>query len=290
MKTRRAIRLGLRVLTGLVLLALAIALWLVLDARRAPTSEPEYVALGSSYAAGAGLGPRQPGSPILCSRSNAGYPPRVARALGLNLVDMTCSGSVTEHVLNGGQFFQGAQIRTLSPKTRLVTITVGGNDIGFVRDLYLTAARNSNSATGWLVRRLWSGRPSADKRDFARLQRDLTSLVRAIRVRSPKATVILAAYPAVLPPNGTCLKLRLNAAEAAEMHQVERKLAAVTGAAAKDGGALFVDMNALGTEHNACSRTPWTKGWGPITQSPFHPTLKGAEATAAAITAAMPTG
>ena len=269
------------------MLALVIALGLVLDARRTPTAEPEYVALGSSYAAGAGLGPRQAGSPILCSRSNEGYPPRVAQALGLRLVDMTCSGSVTKHLLTGGQFFQDAQIRTLGPQTQLVTITVGGNDIGFVRDLYLLAARRSDTMLGGMVRKLWSGPPSADQRDYGKLERDLIALIRTIRTRSPFAKVIIATYPTVLPRSGTCEALGLSAGEAAVMRQVESQLSTVTYAAARRSGAMVVDMNAAGVDHNACSAAPWTKGWGAIAESPFHPTTRGANATAEAIIAAI---
>ena len=195
-----------------MVLALGAALWLVLDAHRTPAGDPEYVALGSSYAAGAGLGPRQPGSPILCSRSINGYPPRLARKLRLSLVDMTCSGSMTEHVLHGGQFFQDAQIRTLSRRTRLVTITVGGNDVGYVRDLYLLAARHSDTMIGWLVRKLWRGPPRLEQRDYGDLRGELMSLVRAIRARSPAARIVVATYPAVLPRSGTCRQLRLSPA------------------------------------------------------------------------------
>lgn len=283
----RVVRVLVRIALGLTLLAAGIALWLVLDARHTPTAEPEYVAMGSSYAAGAGLGPRQPGSPILCSRSNDGYPPRLARALNLTLVDMTCSGSVTRHVLTGGQFFQDAQIRTLGPNTRLVTLTVGGNDVGFVRDLYLLAARKSDSVTGSLIRQFWSGPPGIERRDYAKLEAEMTALLQTIRSRSPAATVIVATYPTVLPAHGTCPQLRLSNAEVALMRQVESKLAAVTRKAARNGGAKIVDMNALGAKHHACSSSPWTKGWGPIGASPFHPSLAGAQATADAITAAI---
>ena len=284
---RRAVRVGLRVLGAFILITLVVGLGLVLDARRTPTEVPEYVALGSSYAAGAGLGPRQPDSPILCSRSKEGYPPRVAQALGLKLVDMTCSGSVTRHLLTGGQFFQDAQVRTLGPETRLVTITVGGNDIGFVRDLYLLAARRSDTVLGWMVRKLWSGPPNADERDYGKLQRDLTALIRTIRTRSPDAQIVVATYPRVLPRSGTCRGLGLSADEANLMRQVEHRLSAVTSAAAESSGAIIVDMNAVGVAHNACSALPWAKGRGPIAQSPFHPTSAGAKATAEAIVAAI---
>ncbi len=224
---------------------------------------------------------RDPGSGF------GGYPPRLARALNLTLVDMTCSGSVTRHVLTGGQFFQDAQIRTLGPNTRLVTLTVGGNDVGFVRDLYLSAARKSDSVTGTLIRQFWSGPPEIDQRNYAKLESELTSLLHTIRTRSPAATVVVATYPTVLPAHGTCPQLRLSNAEAALMRQVESKLATVTRKAARNGGAKIVDMNALGAKHHACSKSPWTKGWGPIAGSPFHPTLAGAQATADAITAAI---
>ena len=291
MNTKRALqrtaRVGVRIVLIITVIALGIALWLVLDARRTPTGNPEYVALGSSYAAGAGLGPRQPGSPRLCSRSVNGYPSRLARKLGMSFVDMTCSGSVTQHVSNGGQFFQDAQIRTLTRRTRLVTITVGGNDIGFVRDLYLLAARNSDTVLGSLVRKLWDGPPPIDDRGFLKLSGELTSVLQTIRMRTPEAKVVVATYPTVLPPRGTCEQLRLSSAEVDLMRQVEDRLAATTRSAAEQSGAILVDMHALGASHNACSALPWTKGWGAVSQAPFHPTVLGAQATAGAIADAI---
>jgi len=271
------------VVVAFVGLLTAIALWLILDARKTPNGTPVYVALGSSYAAGAGLGPRQPGSPILCQRSDNGYPPRLARKIRLPLVDMTCSGSVTSHVLVGGQYFQDAQIRALNAKTRLVTLTAGGNDVGFVRDLFLMASRNSDTWSGWLVRKLWSGPPALANRDFAKLSTTLSSLVREIRRRSPRAKIVIATYPPVLPPSGTCPRLGLTAGEADIMRQVQSETAAVTSRVAKQERATVVDMTAPGSDHSACSRVPWTSGWGPISKAPFHPNLAGAQATADAI-------
>lgn len=283
-----------RIFKGLLLVVVILigpgataALWLIFDARKTPSATPEYVALGSSYAAGAGLGPRQPGSPRLCGRSNNGYPPRLARKLGLSLVDMSCSGSVTSDVLVGGQYFQGAQIRTLSRRTRLVTITVGGNDVGFIRDLMLLASRNSDSAMGWIVGKLWNGPPALSDRNFAGLQRELASLIRTVRRRSPDAKLVVITYPPVLPARGTCPRLQLTASGADMMRRVQEKLADVTRLVAEQQGAIIVDMHGLGTDHSACSTAPWTSGWGPVSQAPFHPTLLGAQATADAIAAAL---
>jgi lysophospholipase L1-like esterase len=285
---RRDVAKGLAIVTAAIVgLLAAAALWLILDARRTPDGTPTYVALGSSYAAGAGLGPRQSDSPKLCQRSNNGYPPRLARKLRLPFVDMTCSSSVTKHVLSGGQYFQDAQIRTLSADTRLVTLTAGGNDVGFVRDLYLMASRNSGTWSGWLVRKLWGGPPALANRGFSKLSATLAALIREIHRRSPRARIVVATYPAVLPPSGTCPQLQLTTAEAEIMRQVQAELAAVTGRVARQEGATVVDMTAIGANHSACSATPWTKGWAAITQSPFHPNITGAQATADAIAAGL---
>ncbi len=284
---RQVFKRLLIVVAAVVALLGAAALWLIFDARRTPDGTPIYVALGSSYAAGAGLGLRQPGSPILCQRSDNGYPPRLARQLRLPFVDMTCSGSVTKHVLVGGQYFQNAQIRTLTKQTRLVTLTVGGNDVGFVRDLYLLSARNSDTWFGWAVRKLWVGPPQMANRDFPKLAVTLQSLIREIRRRSPQVRIVVATYPAVLPPSGTCPQLGLLISDADIMRKVQDELAALTGRIAKQQGATVVDMTAIGANHSVCSFAPWTRGKGPINEAPFHPNIAGAKATEEAILSAI---
>ena len=270
---------GSILILAVLVLALVGLAWL--QARRSPQGRPEYVALGSSFAAGAGLGALQQGSPWLCARSVDGYPQQLARLRRLTIVDMSCGGAVTRHLLDGGQFFQGAQIRAVDRSTRLVTITVGGNDIGYVGDLSLLAGRHSDTLWGWLVRTFWSGPKSIDTRNWAKLERELGDTIRAIHQRSPAARVVVATYPTILPPSGTCDRVALTTAEANLMRAVGDRLAATTRSAAAKAGATVLDMHRLGVSHNACSATPWTNGYSGI--APFHPTLLGARATADAI-------
>ena len=54
-----------------------------------------YVAMGSSFAAGPGLPTRVPGSPRRAGRSTGNYAHIVARALSLDLYDVTFSGATT---------------------------------------------------------------------------------------------------------------------------------------------------------------------------------------------------
>ena len=277
----------LGLLTMLVVITLGAVAVAYVQARRTPDGEPVYVALGSSFAAGAGLGKLQENSPLLCARSVGGYPQRLARELKLPIVDMSCGGAVTAHLLHGGQFFQGPQVRVVGKSTRLVTITVGGNDVGYVGDLSMLASRNTDSIFGRMARLFWSGPKPMEQRGFEKLQVELQQTIRNIRLRAPTAQIVVATYPTILPPAGTCERLSLSASEAQSMRKVGDRLAQVTREAARAGGAILVDMHALGAKHNACSKEPWVNGWTNGGIAPFHPTSLGAKATADAIALAL---
>ncbi len=287
MSTRMFKRVGLGLAAGLAAVILIALIVIVAQAKRAPTGRPDYVALGSSFAAGAGLGPLQADSPILCARSVNGYPQQLARQLDLSIVDMSCGGAVTRNVLRGGQFFQGPQVRVIGPETRLVTLTIGGNDIGYVGDLSLFAGRKDRTLFGALVRMTWRGPKAPEDRGYAALRDALTATVRDIRRRAPRAVIVVATYPRILPDAGTCDAVGLTEAEADTMRGVGDALAEVTRAAATEAGARVVDMHRLGADHDACSASPWVTGWKNAGPAPFHPTLNGAKATAAAIAKAL---
>lgn len=255
--------------------------------RQRPIGNPQYVALGSSFAAGIGLGPRAPGSPLVCMRSINGYPQQLARLRGLSLVDATCSGATAKHVLQGGQLFLGPQLDALGKGTELVTMTVGGNDVRYVGDLSLLAARGSPSLFGWAIRRSWKGPLSAERRDFDELHAKLLAILAEVRRRSPEARIVVLTYPLILPPAGSCPKLHITEEQAAEMRNVGDRLADVTRSVARDANALLIDMHALGAEHHACSAVPWVNGWLEPAGTQFHPTLEGSRAMAAAISAAL---
>ena len=285
---RRLIKRGcLGLLAIAILLMIAGATVAYVQAQRTPKAKPEYVALGSSFAAGAGLGDLQQGSPFLCARSVNGYPQRLARNLKLSIVDMSCGGAVTEHLLDGGQFFQGAQIRAIGKNTKLVTITVGGNDVGYVGDLSMLAARNTGSIFERLARAFWNGPKAIEERGFGKLAVELNQLIREVRARAPHAQIVLATYPTILPQSGTCARLSLSRSEADAMRAVGDRLARVTANAAAKGGAVLVDMHELGASHNACSAAPWVSSWRNGGIAPFHPTQQGAESTARAIAQAL---
>lgn len=273
---------GAALLAGLVLLAV-----LVWQGHRKPTGTPQYVALGSSFAAGLGLGERVADSPIVCQRSINGYPQQLARMRGLSLVDMTCSGATTSHVLEGGQVFQGPQIDAIRADTALVTITTGGNDVNYVGDLTFMAGRSGSGALGWALRHFWKGPLAPEQRKFNAVENKLLATLHEIRRRAPKAQIVVVTYPVILPPRDTCSNLGLDSAQVATMRTVGERLADATRSAARQGGAMIVDMQHLSAGHDACSAEPWVNGARDVKGAPFHPTLAGAEATARAISEAL---
>jgi lysophospholipase L1-like esterase len=96
-----------------------------------------YVALGDSFSAGEGNPPFQ--SPTasdtdVCHRSDSGYPQLLDNDLSLNITQFefaACSGATRHDVSFGGFNTESAQLSHLDHSTRLVTISVGGNDIDF---------------------------------------------------------------------------------------------------------------------------------------------------------------
>jgi lysophospholipase L1-like esterase len=91
-----------------------------------------YVALGSSMAAGPGIRPTAAGAPLGSGRSARNYAHLVAEQLGLDLVDVTFSGATTANVLTERQRGAPPQIEALDGSEEVVTITIGGNDVGYV--------------------------------------------------------------------------------------------------------------------------------------------------------------
>src|SRR5581483_11116950 len=97
----------------------------------APTGK--YVALGDSYTSGP-LIPSQ--VDLNCTRSDHNYPHLVRNAIGSSAFsDVSCGGATTNDIMNPSNGELGcpipAQLAAVTPDTALVTVGIGGNDIGF---------------------------------------------------------------------------------------------------------------------------------------------------------------
>ncbi|HEY2053403.1 MAG TPA: SGNH/GDSL hydrolase family protein, partial [Solirubrobacterales bacterium] len=99
----------------------------------AGASAASYTALGDSYAAGP-LIPNQSLNPLGCLRSDHNYAHLTAAAKGLTLTDVSCSGATTNDMTETQNVEPGPnppQFNGLNVGTEIVSVTIGGNDIGF---------------------------------------------------------------------------------------------------------------------------------------------------------------
>lgn len=132
----------------------------------------DYVALGDSFSSGEGVEPFLSGTDVAddsatsgvdeenrCHRSEAAYPLLLdadnSQKKNLELTAFAaCSGATTDTLLNGGSgigsWGEDPQIDALSSSTDVVTLTIGGNDLGFA-DVLRSCIQGPNSWAddGW---------------------------------------------------------------------------------------------------------------------------------------------
>ena len=125
----------------------------------ASSRSPFYVALGDSYTSGPGLpaqlGPQTtPPAPAACQRSSDNYPTIVAKSLGVAVDDVSCLGASTKDLDAAQGSGIPAQLSALGPSTSLVSLGIGGNDLGFSSVVANCAAVTPWGATkvGWSCR------------------------------------------------------------------------------------------------------------------------------------------
>ncbi|AOX67263.1 hypothetical protein BJK06_17455 [Curtobacterium sp. BH-2-1-1] len=250
----------------------------------------EYVALGDSYSAGYGLSDPTHLPTSACGQSAQDYPHRIAARFGLALTDVTCGGATSDDVTSGFQF-KGVppQIRSLSERTRLVTLTIGGNDA----DLFGTAAsclalsakgpvfsgRDAPSCRSTLVT---DGEDLLGTKIESRVALGIADTLAAVKEAAPNATIVFLGYPAIFPdadhtPKGGCFRSALDLGTLAGsfptnsypftntdvryLHGVQEALNDVSASAARAAGVRFVDVFSSTQAHSACAtKKPYVSG------------------------------
>jgi lysophospholipase L1-like esterase len=249
-----------------------------------------YVAMGSSFAAGPGLPSRVPGSPRRAGRSTGNYAHLLARALGLDLHDMTYSGATTGDLLWPSAAGQPAQLAAVTADTALVTITAGGNDVGYVPRLTL-------ASLPWPLRALprvtaqvaGFGDPEATDERFAQLERNLAEIALRLHDRAPACRVLIVDYLTILAPDGQDASPPPPADIARWGRAIATRLAATTQAAARAAGWDYVPASAASADHHAWSAQPWARRFHLSLRggAPYHPNAAGMAAVADLAAAAL---
>ncbi|MEU8514376.1 SGNH/GDSL hydrolase family protein [Kitasatospora sp. NPDC048722] len=296
--------------SALAAVALGAALALTSTTAQAATPAPKhYVALGDSYAAGAGVPGQSAG---LCLRSDHNYGHLVAAALHAGAyTDVTCAAAkvknVTESQYDLFLKVNDPQLDAVTPDADLVTLGIGGNDLGTsdigIGDVIATCIAGAvvnplgtpcqdvynHGHWDWSS---WSWQYGeddlADRIDAARPR--LADAIAAIHAKAPKAKVLLVGYPSVLPADGSSCVLRQPIAprDIPYLYRTLSSLNAMLKATAATSGAVYVDTRTPTAGHDACSDDRWVEGALPGSPAvPFHPNATGEKAMADAVLAAL---
>jgi len=223
--------------------------------------------MGSSYAAGYRITPQEPGgSP--CGRSLVSYPHLVATKLQLHLKDVSCAGAVTANALNTPQGTAPPQIDAVTSRTRLVTMTIGGNDVKYVTTAGQCGANSACASTF---------DNAALDANFAKLPHSLTKLIRAIRAAAaPRVKIVLVTYPRLVPKT-SCPALNFSASGKHLVGSIGARLEKVFVAVAKSTHVLIADPYRLAAGHGPCAPASkrWITGLHATNGAPYHPTPAG---------------
>ncbi|MFD3309083.1 SGNH/GDSL hydrolase family protein [Streptomyces sp. NPDC058694] len=249
-----------------------------------------YVALGDSYASGPGI-PTQVDA--ACARSDRNHPSLLAAARNWQLTDVSCSGATTT-ALAGPQGSQPPQLDALGADTDVVTLTIGGNDIGFSRNLATCAGLTSKDPTGNPCQAFFtSGGTDQLEQRVNDTAPKIAAALDAVRQRAPHAKVLVVGYPDLFPDDGvgcTGSAVPLAAGDFAYLRDTEKKLNAMLASQASANGAGYVDTYTPTVGHDMCK--PAGERWieplvpeGPA--APAHPNAQGQQAMAATVERAL---
>ncbi|MEV7596712.1 SGNH/GDSL hydrolase family protein [Kitasatospora sp. NPDC089797] len=266
----------------------------------------KWATLGDSYTAGliaaaGALTEPQDG----CARTTGSYPELIRRELGplVDLHNPSCSGATTLTVYADQQIPQGRplpplgtdpnapypavppQLDAVDPTADVVTVQVGGNDLGFaqiLKDCITLGATN-----------LGLGTPCKDKYDaqlpgrFAQLRNNYGTMLGALQQQAPKARVITVGYPHLFPEDaGRCRYgdlLQFGTFTLGDLAWARTNILEPLNLAIQQVSSAqqdtYVDLYPASAGHSVCDSDHWIDGLlssvVPIEYAVVHPNAEG---------------
>lgn len=240
----------------------------------------DWVGLGDSYAAGP-LIPNQSLSPLGCLRSDHNFAHLAAAADGMSLADASCSGATTTDMTNPQSTSVGTnppQFNSLSASTKVVSLEIGGNDIGFTSIIENCVTYNPFSHPCKDKYIVGGDDKISDSINAAAPK--VAAVLQGIHARSPSARVLVVNYAAILPASGSgCWpQVPLGFSDVPYLRAKEQQLNAMLATQAGANNARIVDDATPSTPFNACTSSGkrWVEPLVPgNAAAPFHPNARG---------------
>jgi lysophospholipase L1-like esterase len=251
-----------------------------------PGHDLSYVALGDSYTSGPGI-PRQVDAG--CARSDRNYPSLVAaQRQATTFTDVSCAGATTAEMWQA----QGAnkpQLDALGRDTDLVTVQIGGNDVGFGSIIGTCAHLSAQDPTGNPCERSYKA-SGYDELALAVLRTapKIDRVLRAVHARAPHARVVVVGYPDLLPDDGVgCFpQVPFAQGDFPYLRDTEKRLNLMLRLVAGVNRAEYVDSYGPTVGHDMCKAPAdrWIEPLQPASPAaPAHPNAKGEAAMAQAV-------
>ncbi|MER6809290.1 SGNH/GDSL hydrolase family protein [Spirillospora sp. NPDC000708] len=245
-----------------------------------------YVALGDSMASGP-LIPDITGN-VGCGRSTHNYAHDLASAMGLNLADVTCSGASTKHMTQSQDTSVGGvdtgtvppQFDALTADTSLVTLTIGGNDVGLV-GVAQNCATLDPTATP--CKGTYEAQVAQRTAEF---EPKLSAVLDGIRQRSPNARIVVTGYGLYIKPNGCWPVQPVLPTDANFLQGSVNAMNAVIKRQTEAHGDTYIDLVTPSAGHDSCQSASkrWLEGYVPVhAAAPLHPNASGEAAYASVI-------
>jgi lysophospholipase L1-like esterase len=225
-------------------------------------SSAHYVALGDSYAAGLGAG-HEIGSSGACARSRVAYSALWAKAeQPAAYQSVACAGATTNSM-------RTHQLGALSKSTTLVSVTIGGNDVGF-QPVLQTCILGSNRTCIKAISR-------AERRAARKLPRSLLGALAAVKATAPAARVVVLGYPQLFDVSRSACVEGLSHIDEVHLNRAATVLDATIAAAARHSGDVFGDVRpAFSASHRICGGHSWIHDIDIFSlDESFHPTAAG---------------
>ena len=274
--------------------AVAVAVLGLAIAPAGASAQQRWVGLGDSFAAGP-LIPSQTLNPLGCLRSTRNFARLAAASTGRTLADVSCSGARTNHMTESQSTDAGTnppQFNALTAGTNVVSVQIGGNDIGFSEILQNCATANPFGRP-CQQRYIVNGVDQLRARITATAPK-IDAVLAGIRTRSPNARIVVVNYAAIVPHSGSGCWPQVPLAWAdvpyvRGIHEALNAMIAQRVAARNDPNIRVVDTYGASVGRDACrsSSTRWVEPLVPgNTAAPFHPNARGMAAFAPLVAAA----
>ena len=261
----------------------------------APATTGPIVALGDSYTAG-GLVPVDPvAKPVGCLRSTKAYPVLVAQALHAQLTDVACANAGVKEMTGPQQTYLGtnpAQLAALKPGDRIVLLSLGGDDLGFLNVLQECMKMSITAPSGSPCKAHYTaGGTDQLAAGVATETAKIAQVLTAIRERAPQARIVVVGYPDMFPQSGGCWPaVPIASGDIAYLRATELSANAMLAADAKAAGGTFVNTYTPTIGHDFCQKESIRDVEGLLPGSlalPFHANVRGQQAMANAVLSAL---